>query len=89
MVSVLVADRTPDMQDQILTVEEVAAYLRLSTATVYRMALAGEMPAKRVGRSWRFSQTVIDAWIRANDNGRDGQAPSRKDETATESRQCA
>ena len=75
MVSVNVADRTPDIQDQILTVEEVAAYLRLSTATIYRMALAGEMPAKRVGRSWRFSQTLIDEWLRAQDNGRDGRAP--------------
>ena len=75
MVSVNVADRTPDIQDQILTVEEVAAYLRLSTATIYRMALAGEMPAKRVGRSWRFSQTLIDEWFRAQNNGRDGQAP--------------
>ncbi len=75
MVSVNVADRTPDIQDQILTVEEVAAYLRLSTATIYRMALASEMPAKRVGRSWRFSQTLIDEWLRAQDNGRDGRAP--------------
>ena len=75
MVSVNVADRTPDIQDQILTVEEVAAYLRLSTATIYRMALAGEMPAKRIGRSWRFSQTLIDEWLRAQDNGRDGREP--------------
>ncbi len=75
MVSVNVADRTPEIQDQILTVEEVAAFLRLSTATIYRMALAGEMPAKRVGRSWRFSQTLIDEWLRAQDNGRDGREP--------------
>ena len=80
MVSVNVADRTPDIQDQILTVEEVAAYLRLSTATIYRMALAGEMPAKRVGRSWRFSQTLIDEWFRVHDNGRDGRAPIRDDD---------
>jgi len=75
MVSVNVADRTPEIQDQILTVEEVAAFLRLSTATIYRMALAGEMPAKRVGRSWRFSQTLIDEWLRSQENGRDGQEP--------------
>jgi excisionase family DNA binding protein len=74
MVSVHIADRTPDMQDQILTVEEVAAYLRLSTSTIYRMALDGDMPAKRVGRSWRFSQTLIDEWLRANGNGRDAEA---------------
>ncbi len=75
MVSVNVADRTPDIQDQILTVEEVAAYLRLSTATIYRMAQTGEMPAKRVGRSWRFSQTLIDEWLRVHDNGRDDRVP--------------
>ena len=80
MVSVNVADRTPDIQDQILTVEEVAAYLRLSTATIYRMAQTGEMPAKRVGRSWRFSQTLIDDWFRVHDNGSDGRAPIGDDD---------
>ena len=78
MVSVHVADRTPEIQDQILTVEEVAAYLRLSTATIYRMAQTGEMPAKRVGRSWRFSQALIDDWFRMHDNGSDGRVPSRE-----------
>ncbi|MBN1317209.1 MAG: helix-turn-helix domain-containing protein [Anaerolineales bacterium] len=75
MVSVNVADRTPDIQDQILTVEELASYLRLSTATIYRMAQTGEMPAKRVGRSWRFSQTLIDEWLRMHDNGENGRSP--------------
>ncbi|MBN1314592.1 MAG: helix-turn-helix domain-containing protein [Anaerolineales bacterium] len=75
MVSVNVADRTPDIQDQILTVEELASYLRLSTATIYRMAQTGEMPAKRVGRSWRFSQTLIDEWLRMHDNGKNDRSP--------------
>lgn len=79
MVSVNVADRAPDLPDQILTVEELAAYLRLSTATIYRMAQTGKMPAKRVGRSWRFSQMLIDDWLRTHDNGMDGRAPAGDD----------
>ena len=51
------------MGDRILTVEEVANHLKVSEATIYRMAQAGEIPAKRIGRSWRFSQTQLTAWF--------------------------
>ena len=44
------------IDDRILTVEEVANFLQLSEATIYKMAQDGKIPAKRVGRSWRFSQ---------------------------------
>jgi excisionase family DNA binding protein len=47
-----------------LTVRDVALYLRLSEAKVYRMAREGSVPAFRVGKSWRFRRDVIDEWIR-------------------------
>ncbi len=47
----------------ILTVREVAAYLRLHAVTVYRMAQHGALPAFRVGRGWRFKRDQIDQWL--------------------------
>lgn len=50
--------------DVIMTVAEVAEYLRLGEATVYRLAQDGEIPAVKVGRSWRFKKGLIDEWFR-------------------------
>jgi len=47
----------------IMTVEDVAAYLRFSTAKVYKMARDGRLPAARIGRGWRFRKDLIDAWL--------------------------
>jgi excisionase family DNA binding protein len=48
----------------IMTVREVAQYLRLSRAKVYRLAKAGKIPAMRIGRFWRFRKDMIDDWFR-------------------------
>ena len=48
----------------IMTVHDVAEYLRLSEAKVYKMANAGRVPALRMGKSWRFKKELIDEWIR-------------------------
>lgn len=51
------------MSDQIMTVKEVAAYLKLNDRTVYRMAAAANIPAFKVGTSWRFKKQEIYTWI--------------------------
>ena len=56
-----------ELDDRILTVGEVAAYLKLSEATIYRMAQSGEIPARRIGGSWRFSWTQLQEWFGAQD----------------------
>ena len=48
----------------IMTVHDVAEYLRLSEAKVYKMANEGRVPALRMGKSWRFKKELIDEWIR-------------------------
>jgi excisionase family DNA binding protein len=48
----------------IMTVHEVAEYLRLSEAKVYKMANEGRVPALRMGKTWRFKKELIDEWIR-------------------------
>src|SRR5262249_10460990 len=48
-----------------LTVQEVADLMRVSSMTVYRLIKAGDLPAVRVGRSFRVSDTDVDAYLAA------------------------
>lgn len=48
-----------------LTVAEVADQLRVSTMTVYRLVKAGELPAARIGRSYRIRRADVDAFLSA------------------------
>jgi excisionase family DNA binding protein len=49
------------MADELMTVEEVASYLKLNSQTVSRMAAKGQLPAVKVGREWRFKKEYLDA----------------------------
>ena len=51
------------MTDEILTLKEVAQYLKLAEKTAYRLAAEGKLPGFKVGGSWRFRKEDIQAWI--------------------------
>ncbi len=51
------------MTDDILTIKEVAEYLRIKEKTAYRLAAEGKIPGFKVGGSWRFRSTEIEKWI--------------------------
>ena len=51
------------MIDDILTIEEVAKYLRVSDRTVYDWAQKGEIPAGKIGTVWRFKKSEIEHWV--------------------------
>ena len=53
---------------QIMTVEEVAAYLKLSKITVYKLVKKGQLPGFRVGNSWRFRKDKIMEIMSKPDN---------------------
>jgi excisionase family DNA binding protein len=53
-----------DQAGTIMTVHNLAKYLRLSEAKIYRMARTGGLPAFRIGKTWRFNKRNIDEWIR-------------------------
>ena len=55
-----------DLEGEILTLEEVAAYLKASKRTVYRLAQEGKIPAFKLGGSWRFRRAELDRWIAAS-----------------------
>jgi excisionase family DNA binding protein len=49
--------------DEIMTIEEVAAYLRLKPQTIYTWAQEGKIPAAKLGNQWRFKRSIIDRWF--------------------------
>lgn len=51
--------------DEIFTLRELAAYLKVNPRTVYRLLSQGEITGFRVGHSWRFRKDHVDAWTRA------------------------
>ncbi len=59
------------MEDDILTIEEVAKYLRVSERTVYDWAQKGEVPSGKIGTVWRFKKSEIEKWV--NDRLSSGQ----------------
>ena len=51
------------MQTDIMTIREVADYLKLTEKTAYRLVAEGKIPGFKVGGSWRFKRSEIDTWI--------------------------
>ncbi len=51
------------MEEDILTIEEVAKYLRVSERTVYDWAQKGEIPSGKIGTVWRFKKAEIEKWV--------------------------
>jgi excisionase family DNA binding protein len=51
------------MLDDILTLKEVASYLKLAEKTACRLAAEGKLPGFKVGGSWRFKKLDIENWI--------------------------
>lgn len=55
---------TGDARDEeILTVMEVARFLRVPKSTVYKLARVGELPASKIGKHWRFLRRDIHEWM--------------------------
>ena len=54
---------------QLMTVQEVAAYLRVTEKTIYRLLKRGRIPATKVGHQWRFDKSSIDEWLQRKSVG--------------------
>ena len=53
--------------DDILTIDELSDYLRISRSTLYKLAQEGRVPCQKVGRHWRFRKETIDRWLDQGD----------------------
>jgi excisionase family DNA binding protein len=62
------------MPDEVLTVAELAEYLKVHHSTIYRLLKARKIPAFRIGSDWRFNREQIDEWRLKQDSGWTGKA---------------
>jgi len=56
------------MQENLLTTEQLARYLKVDKFTIYRLVARKKIPAFRVGNQWRFKKKMIEAWLMKNSN---------------------
>jgi excisionase family DNA binding protein len=49
--------------DAVLTIDELAEYLKIPKSTLYKLAQEGKVPGQKVGRHWRFRKEAIDRWL--------------------------
>ena len=52
------------VNDQVLTVDELAVYLKVSKSTLYKLLSEGKVPGQKVGRHWRFHKDGINEWLK-------------------------
>lgn len=55
----------------VLTVDELAEYLKIPKSTLYKLAQEGKVPGQKVGRHWRFRKEAIDRWLDERQRRRD------------------
>ncbi len=51
------------VQDAVLSIDELAVYLKIAKSTLYKLAQEGKLPGQKVGRHWRFRKETIDRWL--------------------------
>lgn len=68
------------MTDEVLTMKEVAALLKIGEKTAYTMAQHGELPGFKVGGQWRFRRADLDTWMDAQRSRSDADRTGRSDE---------
>jgi excisionase family DNA binding protein len=61
--------------DDILTITELSAHLRVHPTTIYRLLRLGRIPGFRVGSAWRFSRTAIEKWEVGAGDALDNHSP--------------
>lgn len=56
------------MDTDIMTMKEVADYLKINDKTAYKLTAEGKIPGFKVGGAWRFKKSEIDSWIAEQGN---------------------
>jgi excisionase family DNA binding protein len=66
----------PSMQtkfDDVMTIDELAAYVKISKSTLYKLVQNGKVPGQKIGKHWRFRRQAIDRWLDAEPNEAQGK----------------
>jgi excisionase family DNA binding protein len=49
--------------EQVMTIEELAVYLKIPKSTLYKLVQEGRIPAQKLGKQWRFGKAAINRWL--------------------------
>ena len=58
------------LKSDIMTIKEVAEFLKLKEKTAYALAARGDIPGFKVGGSWRFRKSELEKWIQKQEAGK-------------------
>jgi excisionase family DNA binding protein len=56
------------MESEVFTFKEAKRYLKVSSSTLYRLLKSKNIPASKVGRSWRFRREKLISWLEKQEN---------------------
>ena len=62
------------IEDEVLTTEEVAQYLKMKEQTVRDLLRLRKLPGRKIGKSWRVLRSELEAWLRQPEPVEDGEA---------------
>ena len=60
--------------NEVMTIDELAAYVKVSKSTLYKLVQNGKVPGQKIGKHWRFRREAIDRWLDADSGNTQGQA---------------
>jgi len=63
--------------DDILTIEELAVYLKIPKSTLYKLVREGKIPSQKIGRHWRFRKAAINHWFEETSTNEPGARGKR------------
>lgn len=61
------------IKTDVMTIRELAIYLKMAEKTLYRLSSEGKIPAFKVGAAWRYRKSQIDDWILQQESGKVAQ----------------
>lgn len=62
----------------VLTIEELAEYLRISKSTLYKLVRENRLPCQKIGKHWRFRKEAIDRWLEEGESAKREEEPHAK-----------
>lgn len=54
---------TNQASEQVMTLDELAQYLKVPKSTLYKTVQEGRIPGQKIGKQWRFGKAAIDRWL--------------------------
>jgi len=51
-------------RDDIMTMDELAVYLKISKSTLYKLAQEKKLPGQKIGKRWRFHRDAVEEWLK-------------------------